>query len=65
VVIVAEATATADAYYYYSSTRVRRDEPAPEAPRSAPAEPSEEELFPDEPTAETPNVTPTGTPPSA
>ncbi len=73
VVLVADQSVSADTYYYYSSTRVTRGEAArdesergadtgDEGARGAP-ESHEDEIFPDEPTGENPQVSPSSSSP--
>jgi Mrp family chromosome partitioning ATPase/capsular polysaccharide biosynthesis protein len=58
VVLVAEETIAADTYYYYSSSRVTRESAPAESAAADASEPSEEDIFGDEPTAEQPKVSP-------
>jgi Mrp family chromosome partitioning ATPase len=58
VVLVAEESATADTYYYYSSTRVSRDVPQRDEVSTDAPEPQEDDIFPGEPTDEHPEVSP-------
>jgi Mrp family chromosome partitioning ATPase/capsular polysaccharide biosynthesis protein len=58
VVLVAEESAPADTYYYYSSTRVSHDVAQHDKASTSAPEPHEDDIFPDEPTDEHSEVSP-------